>query len=307
MMPGPPNVRMVVAAYRRPDCLERLLRSLATERPFLGAAVVVNNSGDDGTASVAEAASPVPVRVLTPGSNLGTGGGLAAGLAEAFGDRSVTHAWIMDDDACATPGALAAMLAAAATTGAGAVSPLLPDAAGIIRWFPGPLSQPAWDVIRSHVTPQEFLQRCGGAPLRWNWATWAGLLVTRQAHAQAGAPRSDLWFQSTDIEYTLRLSALFSCVLAPAAVCLHLPPPCSAALARRKDLWALQNNAFITFRLPHGRRILRHLPGNHYRYWRRNGGSGGALAESVSALWRGAVLGRPVGAASYVESTGNRN
>lgn len=298
---------MVVATYRRAECLDRLLRSLATESPALGGALVVDNAGDCDPAHVAKAGCPVPVRVLAPGSNLGTGGGLAAGLERLFEDPAVTHAWIMDDDACATPGALAGMLAAGAATRAGAVSPMVVDEAGVIRWFPGPLPQPAWDLIRSQVTPELFLERCGGAPLPWNWATWAGLLVTRRAYRETGAPRSDLWFQSTDIEYTLRLSARFPCVLAPAAVCLHLPPPCPATLARRKELWALQNNAFITFRLRHGRRILRHLPGNHYRYWRRNGRSPGALAESVLALWRGAALGRPVGATAYEAFSAKRN
>jgi len=307
MTAGSPNVRMVVATYRRPDSLERLLRSLATEGPTLGGTVVVNNSGDGDTARVAAEASPVPARVISPGANLGTGGGLAAGLAGAFEDPEVTHAWIMDDDACATPGALSALLAAGAAARAGAVSPLLSDEGGIVRWFPRPLAQPACHVSRSQVTPQQFRERCGDAPLRWNWATWVGLLVTRQAYAEAGPPRSDLWFQSTDIEYTLRLSARFACVLAPAAACLHLPPPCPAALARRKELWALQNNAFITFRTRHGLRILRHLPGNHYRYWRQNGRSPDALAESALALWRGAALGRPVGAASYAAFTAGQN
>jgi len=302
-----PNVRMVVATYRRPDSLGRLLRSVATEGPALGGAVVVNNSNDGDTTRVATAPSPVPARVISPGTNLGTGGGLAAGLAGAFEDPGVTHAWIMDDDACATPGALSALLAAGAAARASVASPLLSDAGGIVRWFPGPLAQPAWDVIRSEVTPRQFRERCGVTPLRWNWATWVGLLVSRQAYAEAGAPRSDLWFQSTDIEYTLRLSARAACVLVPAAECLHLPPPCSAALARRKELWALQNNAFITFRLRHGLRILRHLPGNHYRYWSHNGRSPGALAESALALWRGAALGRPVGAASYATFMAGQN
>jgi len=228
-------------------------------------------------------------------------------MLAAFKDQTVTHVWIMDDDACATSGALSAMLAAATRANAGAVAPLLPDASGVIKWFPGPLPQPAWNIIRSNVTPQEFLARCGDTPLRWNWATWASLLVTRESYAAIGVPRADLWYQSTDIEYTLRLSQRFSCVLAPAATCLHLPPPCPQALARRKEYWALQNNAYITFRLRHGLRILRHLPGNHYRYWRRNGGTWEALAESVLAFWRGSILGHLVEAASYEAFIGGHN
>ena len=293
------RVHLVVATFRRPELLRRLLASVSGQDGRLAGAVVVDNGNESGTAALVAAASPVPAVVLAPDRNLGTGGGLGLGFAHLLRETTATHLWIMDDDACAAPGALAAMLEAQAAAGAGAVSPLVPDERGIITWFPGPLAQPAWDVIRHGVTPQEFRDRCGAGVLRWNWATWASLLVTREAVEAVGLPRTDFWYQSTDIEYTLRLSARFPCVLAPAAVCPHLPPPETPEQRRRKDLWSLQNNAFMSFRLPHGRRILRHLPGNHWRFWRRHRPGGGALRESLSALWRGAVLGRPVGADAY--------
>lgn len=287
----------MVATYRRPDLLRRLLVSLEGETPALAGVVVVNNSGDEETAKAAATAS-VPVQLITPSTNLGTGGGLAEGLRRVLALPGATHAWIMDDDACAAPGALAAMLAAQIETGAEVASPLVPNEAGIVTWFPGPLAQPAWNVIRAGVTPEEFCRRCGTTPRQWNWATWASLLVSRRAIEAVGLPRTDFWYQATDIEYTLRLSARFHCVLAPAAVCPHLPPPESVEQRRRKDLWSLQNNAFLSFRLRHGWRALRHLPGNHYRYWARHRGTK-ALTESIRALWRGAVLGRPVGADDY--------
>lgn len=294
----PPRVYLVVATYRRPAMLRRLLESLASEAANLAGVVIVCNSADPETAAVALAASPAPVRLITPPANLGTGGGLAAGMEAVLGTPGATHLWVMDDDACARPGALAAMLAAQDSAGAEVVSPLVTDDRGVIRWFPGPLSQPAWDLVRKGSTPEALRAACGPAPLAWNWATWASLLVTCRAVAAVGLPRSDFWYQATDIEYTLRLSAAFRCVLAPAAECPHLPPPESPAQRRLKDRWSLQNNAFLGARLTHGRRVLRHLPGNHFRHWRRYGGLGG-LVESVGAFWRGAVLGLPVGLDEY--------
>lgn len=295
-MPAPPaRVFAVVATHRRPELLARLLRSLASQGPDLAGLVVVNNGGDEASARVARG-FPLGATVLTPDRNLGTGGGLKLGFEQVLGQTPATHLWILDDDACATPGALAALLAAQAAGGAEVVSPLVPDARGIITWFPGPLAQPAWNLVRSGVTPAEFRARCGDRPLRWNWATWASLLVSRAAVEAVGPPRTDFWYQATDIEYTLRLSARFRCVLAPAAVCPHLPPPETPEQRRLKDHWSLQNHAFMSLRLRHGWRALRHLPGNHYRFWRRHGGTGGALRDSLSAFWRGAVLGQPVGA-----------
>lgn len=287
----PASVQVVIATYGRPALLTRALASLVGQGPSLAGVTLVDNAADPATAGVA-AAAPLPVTVLTARENLGTAGGLALGLRHAFAQPAFTHAWILDDDAVATPGALPAMLAAAEAVGAGAVTAMVTDHAGVVRWFPGPLPQPAWDVIRSGVTPEDFRARCGPTPQRWNWATWASMLITRRAVEAVGYPDAALWFQGTDIEYSLRLSARFPCVLAPLAVCPHLPPAGDPAAQRRKDLWALQNNAYIATRLPHGRRILRHLPGNHFRYWRDGRWSASALRETLAAFWQGAVLGR---------------
>ena len=235
------------------------------------------------------------VEIITPPKNLGTAGGLALGLKTVLQNAAVTHCWILDDDSVAQPGALSAMLEASKLTEADAVTSLLAYAAGKVGWFPGPLAQPAWDVIRSGVTPDEFWQRCGVAPLHWTWATWASMLVTRGAIAAVGLPEPKLWYQGTDSEYALRLSARFTCVLAPAALCLHLPPPVDAEQHRNKELWSLQNAAYVAVRLTHGRCILRHLPGNHFRYWRGQRFRGRALWECLCAFWRGAILGRPAG------------
>lgn len=300
------RVHAVIATYRRPDLLARLLASLARQGSELVGVVVINNGRDPETAEVARAAA-LATEVLWPEKNLGTGGGLGLGFAHLLTHTEASHFWVLDDDAVAEPGALAAMLDAQAAARADAVSPLVPDSRGIVTWFPGPLVQPAWDVIRSGVTSAGFVARCGLAPLRWNWATWASLLVTRAAVQAVGMPRTDFWYQATDIEYTLRLSSRFACVLAPGAVCPHLPPAAAPEQQRLKDRWSLQNHAFMSFRLPHAWRALRHLPGNHYRHWKRYRADGGALRESLSAFWRGAVLGRPVGADAYYEAVRRQN
>lgn len=298
MQSARPRVYAVVATYRRAELLQRLLLSLRAQGDDLRGLVLVDNGQEPASAALARQ-FPGDVRVLTPAENLGTGGGLGLGFGEILHHTDATHLWVLDDDVIAQPGALAQMLAAQSRSAAAAVSPLVPDARNLVKWFPGPLSQPAWDVIRSGVTPEQFVAQCGTEPLRWNWATWASLLVTREAVEAVGLPRTDFWYQATDIEYTLRLSHKFPCVLAPVAVCLHLPPPESIERRRLKDVWGLQNNAFLSVRLRHGWRALRHLPGNHYRFWKKYRLRGGALRESLSAFWRGAVCGMPVGADAF--------
>lgn len=286
----------VVATWQRPALMRRLLLSLHEQGPALTAIVVVDNGGTQAHAADLRAAAPVPLIWVSAESNLGTGGGIARGLAEALQQGEATHFWIMDDDMVATPGVLSLMLQAMQRAAAAAVSSLLVNAQGRIAWFPGPLPQPAWTAIRKNLTPEEFRARGGTAPLRWNWSIWASLVVTRAAVECIGLPNARLWYQGADIEYTLRLSARFPTVLAPAAICHHLIPPTTAAELLSKSLLSLQNGAYTAVRLRHGRRTLRHLPGNHFRYWRAGRFSLRALAESISAFWRGAVLGRSTGA-----------
>ncbi len=296
-MSPPAQVVAVVAAFRRPELLRRLVESLASECGPLTGVVVVDNGGD-ATMSAALASLPVPCRRVDPGRNLGCGGGVALGLREAFADPEVSHAWILDDDVVALPGALAALLAVLEETGAGAAVPLMTDETGRIGWFPGSLPPQAWTAIRMPgATPASFVAACGSGPLTWAWAPWPSLLVTRAAVDAVGYPRSDYWFQGEDLEWTLRLTAYLPGVLAPGAQCRHLPPAVGDAVrARRKQLLMLQNNFFTATRLYHGARLCRHAPGNVARFLSSEGWSPGAVTEVGRAFWRGAIRGHPAGA-----------
>ena len=294
----PVQVAVVSATYRRPRQLARLLASLPAEEQALAGVVIVDNGAAVETLTLANQAR-VPVRVMTPGRNLGCGGGVAVGLREAFRDPAITHAWIFDDDAHALPGALGALLAGLAVGRADAAVPLVVDGAGRVGWFPGPLEQPAWSVIRTPgMTPAWFRERCGTSVLSWAWAPWPSLLVSRRAVDAVGVPRDDYWFQGEDLEWTLRLTARFRGVLVPAAECRHLPPPTpdQPERARLKQAAMLQNNLHTATRLPHGRRLLRHAPGNLLRFLWAERSSLQAVSLAIHAHWFGVVRGSPAGA-----------
>jgi hypothetical protein len=122
------------------------------------------------------------------------------------------------------------------------------------------------------------------------------LLVTRRVVEAVGLPRDDYWFQGEDLEWTLRISARFTGVLAPAAECRHFPPPVDRERAQLKAAAMLQNNAFTATRLPHGRRALRHMPGNAWRFLRAARFTPAAVAHVVRAHWLGVIRGLPAGA-----------
>lgn len=286
-----PRVIAIIPAFHRPVLLARALEALRSQGPALARVIVVNNSRDAATRETVRR-SPVPASLCEPDCNLGVAGGISVGLRRFLDDAAATHVWILDDDVIARPGVLPALLDACARGRAEAAAPVAIDAAGLIRWFPGPFSGYAWDLVRSAPPADEFAAAVGAKLPPWNWASWAGLLVSRRAVEWAGEPRLDLWFSFTDFEYTLRLSSRFRCVLAPTAVIEHAQPAKPDAVNNAQIYWSLRNGLFVSFRLRHGWRYLRHTPGNFFRYLKHHRWRARAWWEIVEALVGGAVFAR---------------
>lgn len=284
-------VYAIIPAYARPALLARALASLADQGPALAGVIIVNNSGDADTARVA-AESAIPVHLVTPPCNLGTAGGIAAGLGVFLAQPAATHAWVLDDDSVATPGALAAMLAALAATGAGAAAPLLADELDRVRWLPCRLPGKPRSYLRAGPSPAQLQRDLGDVPRPWAWEIWASVLFSRGAVVAAGYPRVELWSQFSDIEYTLRITRQCRAILVPGAVCRHLPPPEGPGFDR-KLFSALQNGNYVMTRLRHGWRAFRHWPGQHVRYLRHYRWHPRAWWWAAQACWTGAVRARP--------------
>ena len=118
-MPAAPKVIALVATRFRSDLLARLLGSLhrKTVSPF---AVVVCDNGPDSETVEAAKNSPLPCETVSPGKNLGFGGGLAAAAQKAFEKfPGLTHLLVVDDDTILAPKDLESLLASAAKHSAG--------------------------------------------------------------------------------------------------------------------------------------------------------------------------------------------
>jgi GT2 family glycosyltransferase len=281
--------------------MERLVRSLEQSTTPLRGMVVVDNADDGSTAEVL-AASRIDCRRVVPGRNLGCAGGLALGGKEAAAmfAADYTHLWILDDDAEVEPDTLATLLDAMAAESAWASIPLVVDENGQIDWFPHIKPERKFTAIRQKLTPAEFRERCGAEPALFTWSTGVSLLVAREAVEKLGYHRDDYWIRGEDLEYSLRLTCNGKGILVPTAVVKHLPPPVAGATdtatERYKHAAMIRNLAFTSFRLRHGRSLIRRLPGNCLRFVRTWGASPAVLAMLASALWRGAILGLPAGA-----------
>ncbi len=292
------SVAALIATYRRPRELERLLLSLAEVGDGLTAVIVVDNAGSEEARALIERSYP-GAHYLHPGTNAGCGGGLK--LAEEFALRregeSFTHLLILDDDAVLPPGTLAALADAMGRSQADLAYPLVTDERGHVGWLPG--LSPRMPGVREAFdgTPEEFRARFGGEPRDFTWAQGICLLVAREVLERRGPHRDDFWVRGEDLEFSLRLTAHGRGILVPTVAVQHLPPPEKTGLSREaeylKHCALVQNIAFIGFRLLHGHRIAWTVVGALRRFVRL--WSWPALAEASRARWRGAVLGEPAG------------
>ena len=297
-----PFVVVIIATYRRAPDLARMLESLkSSSTPF--AVLVVDNANDPATEAVVEAAAKtLEILRLVPGENLGCGGGLAFGeraALERYADRA-THFWMTDDDVVLAPGAMDRLLAALREEGAALACPMITSPEGTIASFPGLLEAPQFDAIRKRKvqTPEQYLAQFGPRPIRFSWATGVSLLVTRETLEELGPHRTDFLIRGEDFEFSLRITARKAGIYVPDArvthYCYSAPPtPESIAAERKKQVAMLHNTAYISLHLPHGRRILRCLPGNLWRHMKNWGLSG--FPEGLRAYWKGGVCGFPAG------------
>jgi GT2 family glycosyltransferase len=293
----------VIATHRRHAELKRLLDSLEKIENHLGAVVVADNAGD---AQAIVKSARCNTRWIAPSSNLGCGGGLALAEKTAFdifGDR-LTHLWILDDDAVAHPDTLEILLKEMRREHADVACPMIADEHGRVGWFPGLLDAKKFRLIRTPITPPEFITHCGDASIPFSWSTGISLLVTRRAIEECEFHRGDFWVRGEDLEFSLRLTARQRGIFVPKTTVVHLPPPANQPASREQEYLKhcalLQNLCYVALRLRHGHRIARTLPGNFFRFlktWR----SADALRDATLAFRLGAFQGKPAGTPGFDE------
>jgi GT2 family glycosyltransferase len=293
-------IAAVIPSFGRPAVLVRLLASLRRVEPVPPRVIVVDNLGDGVARRLVDDAGLPDAHVLVPGRNLGTGGGVAHGFAHALADPAVRYCAQLDDDSVVEPGVFVELERVLAASEAGAAAPMMVRADGAIGWFPGLQDRRKWRVVleaRQRLLPDDYLARCGPDPVAFTWAAWPVMLFKRAAIERVGLPREDIWYQGTDLEYTLRVAAAMGNVWVPTARSWHLPPDLSEHPRKRywRDCIGLHNCSYVFTRLSHGRLALRHLPGSYWRFLRAWGFRPGVVADAARSLFWGVVLARPAG------------
>ena len=255
--------------------------------------MICDNGPDQDTAEICKK-SALPCELISPGKNLGYGGGLVAAGQRAFEKfPDLTHLLIVDDDARLAPKDLASLLASAAKHGAGSVAPFLVDAAGHLQEVPEPVSWSLARRFRRIGLHQEAARDLapGGYPMAW--CIGPCLLVDRSTWLRAGPPRSDMLAFGDDVEFSLRLSALSPAWAEPSVTVTHAPPLTPRLSLSTDDAHykkfgiLLQNLAFTCVASPRPRHLPLYLPGNARRFLRTFGFTPANLLEIARRYLRG--------------------
>lgn len=294
-------IAVTIATYGREDLLRRLLASLRPCPALAECRLILVNNGSGPLGGLLQETGWADATVLTPPTNQGCAGGLALAIAEAIRDARVRQCLILDDDATVEPETPERLRCALEITNGALAAPMITNASGEVAWFPGLQDRRRWRVIkRPGLRPADYLTECGSEFVRFSWAAWPVLMVARTAVERHGLPMRELWYQGVDLEYTLRITASEAGYFVPEARARHLPP--SVIRDRRyylRECGGLQNSFFVFLRRPYGRRALRHLPGNLFRFMRCWGWWPHVLTDVVRAFWWGAVRAKPQGARGF--------
>ena len=238
---------VVIINYRTPDLTIGCLRSLAEELGAVdGRVVVVDNASGDGSAEkigdwLASSSIAERAKLICSRTNSGFSGGNNLGLASLNADFYL----LLNSDTLLREGALAGLLEAAARhPGAGAIAPRLEDIDGTAQQSCFRYASPWSELLESaslrpvsHLLGRfEVALPVSDTPITCDWASFACILLRREA-ADAAGPMDDGFFMYfEDADYCRRLAkAGYSTIYDPSAWVVHLrggSSPVKAAMAR---------------------------------------------------------------------------
>jgi len=192
------SVASVTTAYNSARALVRNIDALLQQKRPLQEIIVVDNASTDETRSLLAKRYP-QVTVLCMPENLGTGGGLAAGLAYALEKRH-DWIWMFDQDSVPAPGALDVMLQEAQQLDGKASEVGMLAALPVDKNMQNSSTPWLWR-SRFVKPPAELISQ----PILFaDLVITSGSMVRREVVAAIGLPRSDFFIDFVDYEYCLR-------------------------------------------------------------------------------------------------------
>ena len=292
---GTPTVCAVVVTHNRKAVLSDCLEALRTQARRPDRVLVVDNASTDGTAALVGERFP-EVELLRLPVNLHCAGGFRSGLGAAH-DAGAEWIWLMDDDAVASPDALAALMAPLADL-EGLPEPLL--LAGRVVWDDGrlhPMNAPGFrrDGVEHAIEASDH----GLIPVRS--ATFVSLCVSRAAIDRFGLPNEHFVIYGDDTEWTARILRGASGYLVPASVVHHRTRSPATATASPPDrfYYHVRNTVYMLRGASWSRveklSLVWTLLSSSAAHLRRNSYGGGSLRAVLRGLRDGLRPAPPTG------------
>ena len=189
----------VTTAYNSAHAVARHIDALRGQSRQLQEIIVVDNASTDETRSVLAACYP-EVTVLPMPANLGTGGGLAAGIAYAAQQKKHDWIWMFDQDSVPAPDALDIIMQEAQQFDGNPSEIGMLAALAVDQQMEN--SSTPWLWRNTFVKPPAEL--LSHSIMFADLVITSGAMVRREVVETIGLPRSDFFIDFVDYEYCLR-------------------------------------------------------------------------------------------------------
>lgn len=196
------KVAAVVVTYNRKDLLKECINSLKNQTLKLDKIFIIDNASTDGTEAILKKNflnSPSLEYVKLP-SNLGGSWGFYKGLKTAY-EAGYDWFWCMDDDILADEAAYEELWNA--KCGLESNGEKIGFLASNVLWTDGNPCKMNVPVVARNLFWNKYLE---DSIVQLRIASFAGLMVSREAVKSFGLPLKEFFIWGDDYEYTLRIS-----------------------------------------------------------------------------------------------------
>lgn len=196
------TVAAVVVTYKRSELLKSCIDAILAQKRPVNAIYIIDNGKEEVVHDIAEDYrcndKNITIKYLPMDKNVGGSGGFYFGLKKAYED-GFKWFWIMDDDTCAEPEALANIFEIIDTNKFG-----LKVFASAVYWKDGAIHTMNYPSVR--WKPYDFFNRMIQerlVPIRH--ASFVSLVISAESIEKYGFPIHDYFIWNEDAEYTARI------------------------------------------------------------------------------------------------------
>lgn len=222
------GVVAIVVTYNRKKLLIECLDALLNQTYPLDSIIIVDNASTDGTPELLEQsgyrANPL-IDYVRLSENTGGAGGFYHGMKRGY-DRGFDWLWIMDDDAEPLRESLSILIENIGfikDKNLGALAQAVVDQDGEIC-LPCRGNRSHDKIIKYRETghtPLGYHLYKNPEPLQIDFASFVGLMISRNVVREVGFPNNKFFIYLDDVEYSLRIRKVANIYLIPRSVILH--------------------------------------------------------------------------------------